>query len=136
MQTAIPDLIDILRQQTRLAQLGAEFVNVKSTVQYPTFNAATQAYWVGEAPGVDVTESTPVFGAKTITAHSLQSTVLLSKQLLTQNNVSVERRFANAEEVRKVHSHHLLGRLAFPHHVEIYDSGGSLTLEWVKAIAE
>jgi HK97 family phage major capsid protein len=88
----VPDLLDGLRQQTRLVQLGAEFVNLKSDALYPTVDSATQAYWTSENSGADVTETTPVFGAKGIAAHTLQSTCSISRQLLIQNSVSLERR--------------------------------------------
>ena len=92
--TKIPDLIMALRQQMRCVQLGATFISgLSSNVSFATETATTTAQWISEEnPGTDVTDTDMSFGSKGVRPHTLQSSTSLSRQLLTQNSVDLEKR--------------------------------------------
>ncbi len=91
--TGIRDLADQLRSQLRLAALGASFIDgLRRPTQFTTELTASKAYWISENGGADVSQQDLSFGAVTLFAHTLQSTVQISRQLLQQNSVSLDRR--------------------------------------------
>src|ERR1019366_6254922 len=91
--TKVPDLIEALRQQMRCVQLGATFVSgLSSNISFAVETTATSASWVSENPTFDVSDTDMVFGSKGVTPKTLQSTTSLSRQLLAQNSVDLERR--------------------------------------------
>ena len=92
--TKIPDLIEALRQQMRCVQLGATFISgLSSNISFATEVNTTSAQWIAEEnPGVDVSDQDMSFGSKGVRPHTLQSSTSLSRQLLTQNSVDLEKR--------------------------------------------
>lgn len=91
--TVIPDLIEMLRQQMRCVQLGATFVSgLTSNVSFATETGTTSASWVSENPSVDVPDVDMTFGSRGVSPHTLQSSTSLSRQLLAQNSVDLEKR--------------------------------------------
>ena len=91
--TRIPDLINALRQQMRVVELGATFVSgLTSNVSFAVETATTSAAWVPENGGIDCSDTDMSFGSRGVSPHTLQSTTSLSRQLLGQNSVDLERR--------------------------------------------
>ena len=91
--TLVPSLIDALRQQMRCVQLGATFLpGLSSNLMFATELTTTAASWTQENSGSNVGDTDMSFGARGVTPHTLQSTTSLSRQLLAQNSVDLERK--------------------------------------------
>jgi len=94
--TDVHDYVDMLRQQMRVAQLGATVLTgLRFNVQIPTESTATSVSWIGgDNPGVDVAEVDPTFGSVLGAPRTTQSTTAASKQLLKQcaGNIDLETR--------------------------------------------
>jgi HK97 family phage major capsid protein len=69
--TEIGDLIQFLRAQTKVIQLGATVLtNLDSNLAFPVQATATTASWVSQNPGTDVGESDSSFSQKTLSPTS------------------------------------------------------------------
>ena len=87
----VGDVIDYLAAQSKVLTLGAQMITGLSFAPvFPTENSPTVASWVSENPGSDVAEVNQTFGARTVSAHSLQATNLVSRQLLLQSSADME----------------------------------------------
>ena len=95
VRETILDLVDALRSQMRLAQLGATLIpNLKFAATFGAVDTTTSTSWVGENPGSDVPESSMTFRAVTASPKTVQSTIQISRQLLgqTADNPALEQR--------------------------------------------
>jgi HK97 family phage major capsid protein len=85
------DIIDALRSQTRILELGATFLTgLQYSQSFPLELAVSTAAWAVENAGSDVAASDSSFGSKTVTPHALESTTSISRQLLSQSNTDLE----------------------------------------------
>lgn len=93
VEVQVPDLIDALRSQMRLVQLGAQLVpGLRFAIQFPVESSTTAASWVGENSATDVSQTDPTFAYCSASPHTLQATTSYSKQLLQQTagNIGLE----------------------------------------------
>ena len=83
--TQVQDLVDALRAQMRVAQLGATFLGgLAFNATFPGELSSVTAAWVPENGGTDTTETTAIFQNVTATPHPMQSSTSISRQLLQQ----------------------------------------------------
>ncbi len=91
VQTEVRDIIELLRNKTRVIQLGATVLGgLQGNLQFPTQASAGQLQWTGENPGSDVTQADMTFGARTMSPKTAMSTTAFSRQMLAQATVDVE----------------------------------------------
>jgi HK97 family phage major capsid protein len=92
VQTSVPsDMIELLRQQTRLFQLGAQmFAGLRNSVSFLVEASATAANWVADNPGADSAATDPSFSAKTLGPKMLTSTTSFTRKLMQQSSVDIE----------------------------------------------
>ena len=89
--TRIPDILDALRAQTRVLQLGATVLDgLRSNIQLATEATPTSAVWSAENPGADNAENNPAFGARTMSPKTLTASTTASRQLLAQSSGLVD----------------------------------------------
>jgi HK97 family phage major capsid protein len=101
--TEVRDLIELLRNHTRVIQLGATVLSgLQGNLQFPTQATPGVLYWTGEDPGTDVTQADITFGVRTMTPKTCQSTTAFSRQLLAQSTVDVEALVR--EDIAKIHA--------------------------------
>lgn len=85
------ELIELLRNQSAVIRMGARpMPGLTSPISFPRQSGAGTAYWLGENPGADVTESAMAFDNVTLTPKTLMSMTRFSRQLLQQSVVAVE----------------------------------------------
>lgn len=89
--TEYGEFIDLLRNVSVVARMGARtLTDLRGPITFPKQTGASTAYWVGENPGADVTQSNPTFGTMTMSPKTLQATGAVSRQLLVQSTPDVE----------------------------------------------
>lgn len=91
--TRVGDILDALRAQTKVLQLGAQLLTgLKFSPQFPVEITPMSAVWISENGGTDVSASDPVFGQKSMTMKMLAATTSFSRQLLADSsaNPSIE----------------------------------------------
>lgn len=85
-------LIELLRNNTVLLRSGARLLTgLTAPIAFVKQSGAGTAYWVGENPGVDVTESNLTTGIVTLAPKTLQATTAFSRQLLQLSSEDAER---------------------------------------------
>lgn len=85
------ELIDIFKAESPLGKLGAVFLpGLTSPIQFPRVTSEPTAYHVGENPGVGVTRSQTNFDTVTLSPRTLQSEVVLPRQLLQMASLDME----------------------------------------------
>lgn len=91
VQTDVRDLIELLRNKTKVIQIGATVLEgLSGNVQFPKQLTGSAGAWVTENPGSDVTQSDATFGALTITPKTFMGTTAFSRQLLQQSSIDIE----------------------------------------------
>jgi HK97 family phage major capsid protein len=89
--TEVRDVIELLRNKTRVIQLGATVLGgLQGNLQFPTQASAGSLQWTGENPGSDVTQTDMTFGARSMTPKTAMSTTAFSRQMLAQSTIDVE----------------------------------------------
>ncbi|HWQ34880.1 MAG TPA: phage major capsid protein [Blastocatellia bacterium] len=89
--TAYEGFLPLLRNKTQVILLGATVLpGLTSNVSFVRQATAGTAFWVGENPGADVTESALSLDLVTLSPKTLQATTSFSRQLLVQASVDVE----------------------------------------------
>jgi HK97 family phage major capsid protein len=87
----VGELIDLLRNRMKVAQLGATMLSgLSSNVTFPVQLTGSAGAWVAENPGSNVAESDATFGLKTLSPKTYQATTSFSRQLLSQSSIDVE----------------------------------------------
>lgn len=77
--------IELLRNRAMVMQLGATLLpGLRGDLAFPRQTGAATAFWVGENPGSDVTESEITTDLVTLTPKTLQATTATTRQLLRQ----------------------------------------------------
>jgi len=85
------ELIELLRNRAMVINLGARVLaGLTGPVPFPKQDAAGTAYWIGENPGADVSDSDLGLGLVTLQPKTLQASTAYSRQLLTQATIDVE----------------------------------------------
>lgn len=85
------ELIEILRQSSVAARLGARIITgLSAPISFPKHNGRLQAYWVGENPPADVTDSDLGFGQVNLVAKTIQASTAFSRQWLAQSGIDGE----------------------------------------------
>jgi HK97 family phage major capsid protein len=85
------ELISALRPQCQVMRAGAVVLpNQTAQVAFASEGTVTQASWVAENPGSDVSDSDGSFGLKTAVPKILQGSTSFSKQLLNQSDIETE----------------------------------------------
>lgn len=101
--TIAGDFLEMLRNKAVVAQAGATFLpGLKGKVAMPRQTGAITAYWVGEEPGSDVTETEPTFDQVFLDAKTLMATTAFTKQLLAIGSFDVENIIMN--DLARVHA--------------------------------
>lgn len=101
--TMAGDFIEMLRNKALVAQAGATFLpGLKGKVAMPRQTGAITAYWMGEEPGSNVTESEPTFDQVFLDAKTLMTTTAFTKQLLAIGSFDVENIIMN--DLARVHA--------------------------------
>ena len=89
--TEFVSLIDLLRNQVKVRQLGATFLSgLTGNVAFPKQTGATSASWVADNPGSDVADSAISFAQMSMSPKILQASTGFSRLLLQQSSVDVE----------------------------------------------
>jgi len=89
--TEVRDIIELLRNKTRVIQMGATVLSgLQGNVQFPTQTSAASGAWVAQNPGSDVSASDAAFGVKTLSPKTYQATTSFSRQMLAQSSADVE----------------------------------------------
>jgi HK97 family phage major capsid protein len=104
VETDIMDLIELLRNRSRVLKLGARLLtNLDSNLSFPVEVTGSVGTWVGENPGSDVSESDVSFGSRNLSPKMCTATTSFSQKLLAQSSPSIEgfvrRDIANAHAV-------------------------------------
>jgi len=104
VETDIMDLIELLRNRSRVMKLGARLLtNLDSNLSFPVEVTGSVGTWVGENPGSDVGESDASFGSRNLSPKTCTATTSFSRKLLAQSSPSIEsfvrRDLANAHAV-------------------------------------
>lgn len=85
------ELIEILRQASVLARLGARFLTgLTAPVAFPKHTGRLTANWVAENPGVDVAESDLGYGLVNLVPKTIQATTGYDRQFLVQSTLDAE----------------------------------------------
>lgn len=89
--TEFVNLIDLLRNQVKVRQMGATFLSgLTGNIAFPKQTGATSASWVADNPGSDVSDSAISFAQMSMTPKVLQASTGFSRLLLQQSSVDVE----------------------------------------------
>ncbi len=84
-------IIDALRAQTAVLRLGATFLGgLRYDFALPIESNVLAGNWVQDDPGIDVAQSNPSLGVRTLCGHPLQATCAISRQLLRQSTPDLE----------------------------------------------
>lgn len=101
--TELRDLIELLRNKTKVIQLGATVLTgLQGNLQFPTQATAGTLVWTGENPGSNVTQADITFGVRNMSPKTCMSTTAFSRQLLAQSTVDVES--VVREDIAKIHA--------------------------------
>lgn len=101
--TIAGDFIEMLRNKSVIARAGAMFLpGLKGKVALPRQTGAITAYWMGEEPGSDVTETEPTFDQVFLDAKTLMATTAFTRQLLAIGSFDVENIIMN--DLARVHA--------------------------------
>jgi HK97 family phage major capsid protein len=89
--TEFVSLIELLRNQVKVRQMGATFLaGLTGNVAFPKQTGATTASWVADNPGSDVDDSAISFAQMSMSPKILQASTGFSRLLLQQSSVDVE----------------------------------------------
>jgi HK97 family phage major capsid protein len=89
--TEAGSFIDLLRHRAMLLRLGATVLSgLQGNVAFPKQTGAGSVFWMGENPGVDVTESNITLDQVTLSPKTAQATQAYSRQLLAQGVVNAD----------------------------------------------
>lgn len=101
--TEYGELIDLLRNTSVLTRMGARtLTDLRGPIIFPKQTGASTAYWIGENPGSDTTQSNPTFGTLTMSPKTMQATGAVSRQLLVQSTPDIEALVRN--DIAQVHA--------------------------------
>lgn len=82
-------MIDLLRNRTKIFQLGANLMTgLEGIVDIPKLTGATTGYWVGEATAV--TEAAQTVGKVTLTPTTLGAFTDVTRRLVAQTSIDME----------------------------------------------
>lgn len=85
------ELIEVLRQQSVAVRLGARMLTgLTAPVSFPKQTGRITAFWVGENPASDVTDSDVGFGIVNLQPKTIQASSSYSRQLLVQTSIDAE----------------------------------------------
>jgi len=85
------ELIEILRQTSVLARLGARILTgLSAPVAFPKQTGRMTAFWMGENPATGVTASDLGFGVVNLAPKTIQATTAFSRQWLAQSGFDGE----------------------------------------------
>ncbi len=94
--TALMDLIDVLRNKARVLQFGAQlYGNLVGSIPWPRQLTAANVNWMGENPVSPVTAGEPTFDSVVGSPKTLIGQTVVSRQLLTMSNFSLETKLKN-----------------------------------------
>ena len=86
-----PELIELLRAQTRVLQLGAQMLaGLRGNISFVVESVATAANWQGENPGSDNADADPAFASKTMTPKMVIGNTSFTRKLLQQSSLDIE----------------------------------------------
>jgi HK97 family phage major capsid protein len=89
--TEVRDLIELLRNKTRVIQMGATLLSgLQGNQSFPKQATATSGSWVAQNPGSDVSDSDSSFGVLSLTPKTYQASTSFSRQFLAQATVDAE----------------------------------------------
>ena len=95
--------IDLLRNRTVVISLGAQVMTgLVGPLGFPKQSSAGTAFWVGENPGSDVTDSDMGMGLVTMHGKTLQGSQSYTRQLLAQSAFDLEGKVRN--DLSAIHS--------------------------------
>jgi HK97 family phage major capsid protein len=98
--TDVRDLIELLRNRSRLIQLGATLLSgLDSNVAFPVEITGSTGSWIGENSGTDVADSDGSFGQRGMSPKTYEVTTSFSRKLLAQSSIDVEK-FVRADLAR------------------------------------
>lgn len=87
----MPDMIDLLRNKTRVLELGAKlYPGLQGVVQFNKKTGAPTVTWMAENPATPAGGSTPAYGYVTMSPKTLIGSVTIPRQLLTMASIDVE----------------------------------------------
>lgn len=85
------DLIELLRNYTAVVRRGARLLaGLTSPVTFPKQTGAATAYWVGENPPAEVSDSDLALTLAMLAPKTLMASTSYSRQLLVQSSIDVE----------------------------------------------
>ena len=87
----MPDMIDLLRNKTRVLELGAKlFQGLQGVVQFNKKTGAPTVSWMEENPATPAAGSATSYGYVTMSGKTMIGTVTIPRQLLTMASFDVE----------------------------------------------
>lgn len=87
----MPDMIDLLRNKTRVLELGAKlYQGLEGVVQFNKKTGEPTVSWMAENPPTPAAGSTPSYGFVTMAGKTMIGTVTVPRQLLTMASFDVE----------------------------------------------
>jgi HK97 family phage major capsid protein len=100
----VPQLVELLRAQTRVIQLGGRFLEgLRGNVNFVTEATPTQANFVSDDPGADNADTDPSFGVRTtLSPKMLTATLSARRKLIAQSSIAVETMLR--KEIAKTHA--------------------------------
>jgi HK97 family phage major capsid protein len=85
------EFIQFLYNRMRVKELGARTISgLRDNVSFPKQTGKVSGSWVGENPGVDVTDANLTLGSVASAPHTYQSSTSYSRQLLAQAVIDVD----------------------------------------------
>jgi HK97 family phage major capsid protein len=86
-----PDLIELLRPQSRVLELGAQLLSgLKGTLSFVVETIATAATWQAENGGSDNADADQVFASKTMSPKLVVGNTSFTRRLLQQSSIDIE----------------------------------------------
>jgi len=85
------ELIELLRAQTRVLQLGAQMLSgLRGNISFVVESVATVASWQGENLGVDNADADQAFTSKTLSPKMVIGNTSFTRKLLQQSSLDIE----------------------------------------------
>ena len=89
--TEVKDMIELLRNKTRVIQMGATLLSgLQGNQQFPRQTAASNGAWVAQNSGSDVADADASFGALTLSPKTYMASTSFSRQFLAQSTIDAE----------------------------------------------
>jgi HK97 family phage major capsid protein len=89
--TEVRDLIELLRNRTKVIQIGATVLSgLTGNVLFPRQLTGTTGSWISENPGSDVAQVDATFGSLVLSPKTYMATTSYSRQFLAQSSLDAE----------------------------------------------